>query len=205
MGSCRPAAQPKAPSVGRRGTETVARSGYDGGIPFRERSNEGKCPQMGSVSHDVSAETMRLLGEAARLAEQSGAFAEVRAEGALVTCRDPIQPDASFRIEAEGSRVYVTWTSPNRYLSQSIEAELMWTGDDLDDLIDEEVADQGRAGSPLGRVEHFRNEEKLFTFRSVVPLEGNVARDAAALCKCLLAYQAAFRDLGDMKAGDEGE
>lgn len=160
---------------------------------------------MGSVSNDVSAETMRLLGEVARLAEQSGAFSEVRAAGGVVTCRDPLQPDAAFRIEAEGDRVYVTWTSPNRYLSQSIEAELMWTGDDLDDLIDEEVADQGRTGRPLGRVEHFRNEEKLFTFRSVIPTEGDFSRDAQALCKCLLAYQAAFRDLGDMKAGDGDE
>lgn len=160
---------------------------------------------MGSVSHDVSAETTRMLGEVARLAEQCGAFAEVRTHGGVVTCRDPIQPEAAFRIEAEGGKVYVTWTSPDRYLSQSIEAELMWTGDDLDDLIDEEVADQGRVGADLGRVEHFRNEEKLFVFRSSVPLEGAIEKDAAALCKCLLAYQAAFRDLGDMKVGDEKE
>ncbi len=172
-------------------------------IPLRGVSYEGILPLMGSVSNDVSAETTRLLGEVALLAGQSGAFAEVGLEGGVLTCRDPIQPSASFRIEADGQRIYVTWVSPDRYLSQSIEAELMWTGDDLDDLIDEEIADLGRTGEALGRVEHFRNEEKLFTFRSVVPTEGNVERDAQALCRCLLAYQAAFRHLGDMKAGDE--
>lgn len=158
---------------------------------------------MGSVSRDVSADTMSLLRDVARRAERTGAFSQVQVEDGVVACRDPIQPDAWFRIETEGDRLYVTWVSPNRYLSQSIEAELMWTGDDLDDLIDEEVADQGGTGAPLGRVEHFRNEQKLFTFRSVVPLEGDPEADAEALCRRLLAYQAAFRHLGDMKGDAE--
>lgn len=157
---------------------------------------------MGSVSKDVSVEMQTLLADVARRAERTGAFAEVRIEDGAVCCRDPIQPEASFRIEPEGERLFVTWVSPNRYLSQSIEAELMWTGDDLDDLIDEEIADRDTRREPLGRVEHFRNDQKLFTFRSVVPLEGDAEADAEALCRCLLAYQAAFRDLGDMKGGD---
>lgn len=162
---------------------------------------------MRSVSQDVSAEFARLMEEAARLARESGVFGEVEAKGGGVSCRAKPQPLASFRIETHEGKLSVNWVSPDRYLSQSIEADLMWTGDDLDDLIDEELAAQGYAGPAIGRVEHFRNPEKLFTFRSAVPVDPakpNAERDAGTLLKCLLAYEAAFRDLGDMNGPDEG-
>ncbi len=161
---------------------------------------------MGSVNSDVPAEVARLFGEVARSAQRSGAFAVVTTEAAGVSCRDPIQPEACFRIEADGTRLFVAWASPDRYLSQSIEAELSWTGDDLDELIDEEVQARGWAGAPLGRVEHFRSEQRQFTFRSLIPhsAEAPIRKETAeALFECLLAYQAAFRHLGDMKGGDE--
>lgn len=52
---------------------------------------------------------------------------------------------------------------------------------------------------PLGRIEHFRDPQKRFTFRSRLPN----AADADAITKALLAYAAAFANLGDMKPDDE--
>jgi hypothetical protein len=82
----------------------------------------------------------------------------------------------------------------------------MWTGDDLEEMIDEERIDQGFSRGELGKLDHYRNDEKLFTFRSTIPIDlhsVDPSRDAPDLLKCLLAYEAAFRDLGDMKPGDD--
>ncbi len=149
--------------------------------------------------------TAAFLSTVADQARASGAFAEVALEGTRARCVDPVQPDASYCIALEDARLWVSWVSPNRYLSQSIEAEVRWTGDDIDELIDEEVAAQGWTGKPVGRFQHFRSEDKLFTFRSELPLNAADAgeRHASEAVKFLLAYQAAFRNLGDMKPDEE--
>lgn len=155
---------------------------------------------MAAVEQQGSQSMSRIFDDAAAMAERSGAFGKVepRAEG--VSCIALAQPEASFRIQHEGGKLYVCWLSPDRYLSQSIEADLMWTGDDLGELIHEELVDQGYKGAPLGRVEHFRDPEKRFTFRSLIPGAG---AEPTTLLQCLLAYNAAFAELGDMKG--EGE
>lgn len=148
------------------------------------------------VERQVDPVVSRLMSETAAKARESGQFASVEPGEARVHCTSARRPDAGFRIEYDGG-LWVAWVSPDRYLSQSIEADLMWTGDDLDDLIAEELADQGFDGA-LGPNEHFRSEEKLFTFRSRIPREPAHAT-ADDLVKCLSAYQAAFSELGDMK------
>jgi hypothetical protein len=50
-------------------------------------------------------------------------------------------------------------------------------------------------------VKHFRDDAKQYVFRSRVPLDGG--SDAAALTATyLLAFEAAFANLGDMQGGD---
>lgn len=145
------------------------------------------------------------LEDVARLARESGVFGGVSIEGPAVVCKASAQPDAAFRLGLEdASHVSVAWVCADRYISQSIEADLMWTGDDLGELIDEELADQGYRGEPIGRVEHYRDPQKLFTFRSLVPRQA-VEAGAAVLVKFLLAYEAAFRDLGDMKPDEDDQ
>jgi len=129
---------------------------------------------------------------------------------------------AFYRLEADSNRLWVSLVTEDRWLSQSIEADLVHTGDKLDELLDEELADQGyeRSGGGAGRggdggggggfrvmFEHFRSEDKLFTFRSIVPVD--VSRDSAdEIARVggifLRAYESCFRRLGDMDAG-EGE
>ncbi len=154
-----------------------------------------------------SVKTAELMQAVAGLAEARGCFGAVRATESMVECRAKQCPDeAAYRLAIEDGRLYVSWLSVDRYLSQSIEADLMWTGDDLDELFAEELADLGWSGGALGGVEHYRSGEKMFTFRSAVPLDPerlDPARDAPALVNCLLAYEAVFSQLGDMKDDDE--
>ena len=141
----------------------------------------------------------------AELARASNAFAEIESGPTSTHCPDPVQPDAAFRIAYEDGKLWAAWVSPDRYLSQSIEADVKWTGDDIDELIDEEVEAQGWTGHRIGRFQHFRSEDRLYTFRSELPINpasanASTAKDALPF---LLAYQAAFRNLGDMKPDDD--
>lgn len=157
---------------------------------------------MHRVSQDVDPNVARLIDEVAEGARASAAFASVQVEPARVACQCKNQPEAWYRIEFGADGVFASWVSPDRYLSQSIEAELMWTGDDLEELLDEERIDQGFDRGAFGKLEHHRNEEKLFTFRSRLPVtveDDDASSLAPDLVKCLLAFEAAFRELGDMK------
>ena len=75
----------------------------------------------------------------------------------------------------------------------------MHTGDTMEDLLEEELVEMGQpAGSPVV-IEHFRSDDLLFTFRTPVPGDVDVA------AAWLLAYEACFRRLGDMEAGEAGD
>ena len=76
----------------------------------------------------------------------------------------------------------------------------MHHGDPIEELIEEELAEQGYEGEPL-QVKHYRSDDMLYTFRSPIPIAGGDEKSAIAIAtQCLLAYEAAFRELGDMSA-----
>lgn len=150
----------------------------------------------------VSPELTKALEAAAATLRASGHFERVDVHPAAIEATPTSNEEAAFRVQAEGDGLVVAWLSANRYLSQSIEADLMWTGDDLNDLIDEEVAEAGYTGPELGRVEHFRDEQKRFTFRSKLALLPSKAT-AQQIASLVLGYHAAFAELGDMKPGED--
>jgi hypothetical protein len=160
---------------------------------------------MTSHADSIPAAIRALLARCAALARESGSFESVDVQGLLLHATDSIQPDAAFRITFEDGKLWAAWVSANRYLSQSIEADVKWTGDDIDELIDEEVEAQGWTGAKIGRFEHFRSEDRLYTFRSALPIDPAKADQPAAkdAVLFLLAYQAAFRNLGDMKPEED--
>ncbi len=115
----------------------------------------------------------------------------------------PSEP-AEYRLFFEDGVLWVSWSTSDRWLSQSVEADLVFTGDDLDDMIDEELVDLGWNSGRLGPNEHFRSEDKRYTFRSRIPLDvSGVAQSGEALASCILAYDIVFAELGDMKGDDE--
>lgn len=146
-----------------------------------------------------------MLQAAETLLRGTGQFESITLTAHTVECVDTVQPDAAFRIAYEDGKLWAAWVSPNRYLSQSIEADVKWTGDDIDELIDEEVEGLGWTGKKIGRFQHFRSEDKLYTFRSELPIDPAAASESAAkdAVLFLMAYQAAFRNLGDMKPDEE--
>ena len=138
-----------------------------------------------------------LLESVAQQARHAGVFGAVAVTDAGLVCaaRDA---DAEYRLGWEDARLWVSLVTPDRWLSESIEADLMHTGDDIEELLEEELVEQGvEASRPA--VEHFRSEDRLFTFRSPVSRE-----DPMTAIGWLLAYEACFRSLGDMAgAGDD--
>ncbi|MBC7835164.1 MAG: hypothetical protein H7Y88_08695 [Phycisphaerales bacterium] len=149
-----------------------------------------------------------MLSAVADRARASGVFGETTLRADRLECLAVgSSAPASYGLEVEGDRLWVTLRTADRWLSQSIEADLVHTGDDLSDLIDEELSDLGIRGTRAS-FEHFRSGEKLFTFRSPVPIPATDWGTPAAAeqsLKWLLAYEQCFRGLGDMEADEANE
>jgi hypothetical protein len=147
------------------------------------------------------------VGERARAA---GVFGPVTptprgGPGVLVTCaaKESASP-AFYRVELDAGKLWVSLVMGDRWLSESIETDLVHTGDKLEELIDEELVELGFSGGPLP-FEHFRSPEKLFTFRTPVPVDPTrlTPADLHTVATVLLAYEACFRNLGDIAAGPD--
>jgi hypothetical protein len=160
----------------------------------------------------LQAATTALLLAVAEGARKSGVFASVEVGPNRVECQALASAaPAQFRFEREGETFWVALVMKDRWQSQSIEADLINTGDKLEDLIAEEIGEMGFEGNAHTTCEHFRSEDKLFTFRSRVPVHlPKILADAAAAREAektasqwLLGYEACFRRLGDMEGGDD--
>jgi hypothetical protein len=142
-----------------------------------------------------------LLSTVAAKARAAGVFAGVEITGSMVQCAALNCPEPAFyRLAYEGGRWWVSFVTPARYLSQSIEADLVHTGDKLHDLLNEEIVALDGAGT-CSNMEHFRSPDKLYTFRAALP----TGADAQVAARWLLALEQAFRPLGDVSAGGEDE
>lgn len=156
-----------------------------------------------------------LLSALANEARATELFGDITLGGNAVRCAaaNSAAP-AEYALCFEGPTAWVSLTTPDRYLSQSIEQDLVHTGDKIGDLLLDELIDLappegGAAKAPNAApvVEHFRSPDKLFTFRVRLPLPTNLASsEALAVARLyLLAMEACFRPLGDMDAGDDQE
>jgi hypothetical protein len=135
-------------------------------------------------------------------------FERVRRTDEALCCRAKhVDSDTCYKayVSAEHDIVWVGLFTPDRWLSESIEADLMHRDEKIEDLLEEELFDKGfEARLP---VEHFRDEKKHYVFRSPVFVpkgeklngEGMVDR----VTRAILAYEATFRQLGDMLPVDE--
>lgn len=82
----------------------------------------------------------------------------------------------------------------------------MHHGDPIEELVEEELVElsseprgtrRDRAAIERPTVQHFRSDDLLYTFRT--PLAGDPP-SADEATRYLLAYEAAFRELGDVEA-----
>ncbi|MFN0012275.1 MAG: hypothetical protein ACKVS8_11600 [Phycisphaerales bacterium] len=159
----------------------------------------------------TSPALVRLLEAVGKRAHAAGVFGGVKVVAGRLTCLCKASPEpAEFRVDVQGGgegQVCVSLVTPHRYLSQSIEQDLVHQGDKLDDLLKDELVDQEYAGPAL-RVEHFRSPppDMLYTFRTLVGIDAAAAEGADAVervVQVLLAYDACFSPLGDLSAGGE--
>lgn len=131
-------------------------------------------------------------------ARGSGVFGPVSVRDGMLVCHAKASAaPASYRVLADKGRVWVALVMADRWLSESIESQLVENGDKVETLVREEMIDLGEPNPPVISCEHFRSDDLLFTFRTPVggvsPLE-----DVSRTALFLLAYEAAFRQLGDM-------
>ena len=149
---------------------------------------------------DTESEVVELM-EMARRAKEADVFASVDVispKGRLdCTARDSAE-EAYYRVETSPGSWTVSLVMTDRWLSESIEADLMHSGDSMEELIEEELIELG-LDTDVVTVQHFRSDDMFYTFQTPLP-EASTPNDAVTW---LLAYEAAFRELGDMNVEEE--
>src|SRR2546426_10237271 len=100
--------------------------------------------------------TTQFLEALKERAEHAAVFKEVKvtSKGVLqCTVKGSSEP-AWFRVDKVDGKWRVSLVTADRWLSESIEADLMHYGDPIEELIEEELIDQGYKGKPLA-VKHY--------------------------------------------------
>lgn len=153
----------------------------------------------------AAANLDQIIALARARAERAGVFGSVLVDGGSLVCQAKNSAEvAHYRLTPRDGKLIVSLDMADRWQSESIESTLMHTGDKLEELLDEELAELGYEGDPP-TYRHFRSDAMLFVFETQVPIEGLDAEDASEqAAQFLLGYEACFRQLGDMDAaGDE--
>ncbi len=157
------------------------------------------------MSAPASSPIAPLLQSVSAAAQKADVFGSVALRHGMLVCeaRDAAAP-AEYRVFEDAGAVWVGLFTADRWLSQSIEQDLVHTGDKLEELMEEELADQGepKPASAL-KFEHFRDDDRVFTFRVRTGLAGSEPGGADRATRWLLACEAMFARLGDMQGGDE--
>jgi hypothetical protein len=156
------------------------------------------------LSVTATQSQLSLIEHVAREARAAAVFGNVEVRGQGLSCRAAASAaPAAYRLEHSGERLYVSLVTADRWLSQSVEADLVHTGDSLAELLEEELANLSCPAKAT--FEHYRSDDKLFTFRTPVPAGRDAADSARMALAFLLGYEACFRNLGDMSAGEDEE
>ena len=109
----------------------------------------------------MSDETRTLLESVAEMARETGEFSSVAIDEEGLAARFIDEDvDAAFRVDPApgggGSGLEVSMKTPDRWLSQSVEATLVNSGDALEDLIDEELHLRGKRVQSVQRASVLR-------------------------------------------------
>lgn len=165
-------------------------------------------PTEGENDSMICDECQALYEEVGQRVRKQEVFAQVSRQDDALACRArEVESEAYYRVHVSPSKdvVWVGLYTPDRWLSGSIETDLIHLGDKLEDLLEEELVDQGLETQLP--VEHFRDDDKQYVFRSPVSLpQGQKLSDEAMIdrvTRVLLAYEAMFCQLGDMAPGED--
>ena len=136
-------------------------------------------------------------------AKKTGVFAGIEIDERGVCCQaDGAAEPAFYRVCLENGAIWISLETEDRWLSGSIEEELVKTGDKLDELLEEEIIDLGHDDATV-EFEHFRSPEKVYVFRSKLSTAPDSADAPAHALIWLLGYETVFRELGDMSEDED--
>ncbi|MBC03818.1 MAG: hypothetical protein CMJ34_11040 [Phycisphaerae bacterium] len=132
----------------------------------------------------------------------SGRFASVESINDEIRCRAP-EVDADY-VLAEGDQgLVVRFETPDRWLSESVEADLYNSSDSLNELLEESLDELEWPidAVPVTPFRHYRNDDLKYVFEHAIPAHGDSEKTAMTW---ILGYEATFIELGDV-AGEEDE
>ena len=136
-------------------------------------------------------------------ATDAGVFSAITLEKDGVCCQAPNSAEPAFYwVRVCDGDVWISLETEDRWLSGSIEEELVNTGDKIDELIEEEVVDLGDVDAKV-TIEHFRSPEKIYVFRSKLSTAIDDPQAARRALIWLLGFEIVFRELGDMDESDD--
>ena len=145
----------------------------------------------------LEEETLRAL---ASIASASGRFASVAQCASGLTCQARCAASAHYALERRGSEWVIRLATPDRWLSESIESELVESRDSMEELLLEELKDRDWAEPPVA-VKHFRDDLKQYVFEAALMSSPSPATDRTRLATLFLSFEAMFAQLGDMAEG----
>jgi hypothetical protein len=134
-------------------------------------------------------------------ATASDRFAEVTSMDGSLRCRaKDAAAEAWYLVDRVDGAWNVALVTPDRWLSESVEGDMLEGRDTAEELVDDELVEVGFPNR-CGKIRHFRDDDKQYVFRTAVPLDG-ISDEADGITTFLLAFEAAFGQLGDMAGGD---
>lgn len=156
-----------------------------------------------AMSASTPATVHAVLSAIRELAASKDVFDGVEFDGTALQCRARgAAAEATYSVGHGSNGLAVSLSTPDRWLSESIESDLVHYGDPIEELVEEELVDLGWTEG-CGRIRHFRDDAMRYVFTCDLPLSGDTDADTRAGACLLLAFEAAFRQLGDM--ADDGE
>ena len=130
-------------------------------------------------------------------------FGEILIDSRGLSCQAKNSAEEAFyRVSVVDDAFWISLETKDRWLSGSIEGDLVNTGDKLDELIEEEVVDLGHNDAQV-KFDHFRSPELMYVFRSKLSTPMSDPEAAQHALIWLLGYEIVLRELGDMDDTEE--
>jgi len=153
----------------------------------------------------MNAPAAPLLSALRQVADASGLFAgsELLGDRLRLKAKDAAA-DAHYEVATAGDGLLVRLLTADRWLSESIESQLVEHGDSIEDLLEDELVEVGHEPARDGavpKVRHFRDPARNYTFECPIPIGPDGPVESAR--RFLLGWEACFRGLGDMSGGEE--
>lgn len=153
----------------------------------------------------TSTQAQQTLRSLQTHAQEASIFAAVAVDGSRLECeaRDA-SAKAEYRVEASAEGWRISLGTADRWLSESIESQLVESRESMEDLLREELIDLEWMDHPP-KIRHFRDDSRRYVFECTIPFGDDPADDLRRTTCFLFAFESMFRQLGDMSGAESEE